>query len=126
MACWATGNEKENGDMAEGVRYPSCIMATAVTPWTEDWRLEERLFRRQVAKLLDLGYRHLYIFGTAGEAHAVDDEQFLGITRVFIDTLAGSGVEPMVGVISLSTTTMIGRIAAARDLGVRRFQIALP
>jgi dihydrodipicolinate synthase/N-acetylneuraminate lyase len=112
--------------MAEPLRYPSCILATAVTPWTEDWRLDERLFRRQVAKLLELEYRHLYIFGTAGEAHAVDDAQFLGVTRVFIDALNGSGVEPMVGVISLSLPTILGRISAVRDLGVRRFQISLP
>src|ERR1035437_3409229 len=112
--------------MAEPLRYPSCILATAVTPWTEDWRLDERLFRRQVAKLLELEYRHLYIFGTAGEAHAGADAQFLGVTRVFIDALNGSGVEPMVGVISLSLPTILGRISAVRDLGVRRVQISLP
>src|SRR5579859_5879664 len=112
--------------MSEALRYPSCILATAVTPWTDGWQLDEPAFRRQIERLLSFGYRHLYIFGTAGEAHAVDDDQFLGVTRAFVDALSGSGVEPMVGVISLSLPTIFGRIAAARDLGVRRFQISLP
>jgi len=97
-----------------------------VTPWTDEWRLDERPFRRQIAKLIALGFQHLYIFGTAGEAHAVDDDQFLDVSRVFVDALKGSGVEPMVGVISLSLSTIVRRLAAARDLGVRRFQISLP
>lgn len=109
--------------MPESLRYPSCKMATVVTPWTEDWRLDERLFRRQVAKLLELEFRHLYIFGTAGEAHAVDDAQFLDIAKVFIDALSGTGVEPMVGVISLSLPTIVEWIAAARKTGGHRGRI---
>jgi dihydrodipicolinate synthase/N-acetylneuraminate lyase len=107
-------------------RYPADILATAVVPWTEQWTLDERLFRRELELMLADGHRHLYIFGTAGEGYAVNDEQFLQITRVFVDGLRGSGVEPMVGVISLSLPTIIARIEAARDLGVRQFQISLP
>jgi dihydrodipicolinate synthase/N-acetylneuraminate lyase len=40
--------------------------------------------------------------------------------------MRAAGAEPMVGVISLSTTSIIDRIARARDMGVRRFQISLP
>jgi dihydrodipicolinate synthase/N-acetylneuraminate lyase len=113
----------------DAARYPAEIMATAVIPWTAGWQLDEGLFRREVAMLLAAGYRHLYVFGTAGEGYAVSDEQFLQITRVFVEALhAGGGedVEPMVGVISLSLPTIVARIAAARELGVRRFQISLP
>jgi dihydrodipicolinate synthase/N-acetylneuraminate lyase len=113
----------------DAARYPAEIMATAVIPWTADWQLDEGLFRREVAMLLTAGYRHLYVFGTAGEGYAVSDEQFLQVTRVFVEAVrAGGGddVEPMVGVISLSLPTIVARIAAARELGVRRFQISLP
>ncbi len=112
--------------MADGARYPRGIMVTAVVPWTDDWRLDERLFRREVDRLLEAGYRHIYIFGTAGEGYAVSDAQFLQVTRVFAEQARQGGVEPMVGVISLSLPTIVGRIAAARDLGVRRFQLSLP
>ncbi len=108
------------------IRYPRCILATAVVPWTEDWRLDERLFRREIQQLLAAGYRHLYIFGTAGEGYAVSDEQFRQITRVFVAEMPAGGAEPMVGVISLSLATIVERIAFARELGVRQFQISLP
>lgn len=112
--------------MLNTVRYPADIMATAVVPWTADWRLDERLFRRELEGLLAAGYRHTYIFGTAGEGYAVDDAQFIAITRVYAEAMRAGGVEPMVGVISLSLPTILARIATARDLGVRRFQISLP
>ena len=107
------------------VRYPADIMATAVLPWTADWRLDERLFRRELA-LLAARYRQIYIFGTAGEGYAVDDRQFLQAVRIYIEEMHAGGVEPMVGVISLSLPTIVARIEAARELGVRHFQISLP
>jgi dihydrodipicolinate synthase/N-acetylneuraminate lyase len=107
-------------------RYPADIMATAVVPWTEQWTLDERLFRHELELMLAAGHHHMYIFGTAGEGYAVNDEQFLQIIRAFVDGLRGSGVEPMVGVISMSLPTIVARIEAAQDLGVRQFQISLP
>lgn len=107
-------------------RFPADIMATAVVPWTEDWQLDERAFRRELEGLLAAGYRHIYTFGTAGEGYAVDDAQFLAITRVYADAVRAGGVEPMVGLISLSLPTIVARIQAARELGVRQFQFSLP
>lgn len=107
-------------------RYPADIMATAVVPWTTAWQLDERLFRRELAMMLAAGYRHIYIFGTAGEGYAVSDQQFLQISRVYVEVLREGGAEPMIGVISLSLPTIIARIEAARELGARQFQISLP
>lgn len=83
------------------------------------------LFVDQVRTLLALT-PHLYIFGTAGEGYAVDDEQFAEITGEFQAEVTAGGGQPMVGVISLSLPTIVRRIAIARELGVRRFQISLP
>ena len=107
-------------------RYPACIMASAMIPWTEEWQVDEPIFRRQVRTFLANDYRHLYIFGTAGEGYAVTDEQFVHIARIFADEMHTGGADPMVGVISLSLPTIIARIDAARALGVRQFQISLP
>jgi dihydrodipicolinate synthase/N-acetylneuraminate lyase len=108
-------------------RFPACIMATVVVPWTQDHALDERTFRREIATLLDAGYSHLYIFGTAGEGYAVDDAHFEQVSRVFVDEIRGGGAEPMIGVISLSLEAILRRIALARDsLGVRQFQVSLP
>jgi dihydrodipicolinate synthase/N-acetylneuraminate lyase len=108
-------------------RFPACILATAVVPWTADFRLDEALFRDEIRSLLGAEYTNLYIFGTAGEGYAVDDPQFHHVTRVFFEEMAAGGAEAMVGVISLSLETILHRIAWARDvLGVRLFQISLP
>ena len=108
-------------------RFPACIMATVVVPWTEDYQLDEGLFRHEIESLLAAGYSHLYIFGTAGEGYAVDDPRFERVARVFVEHMRAGGAEPMVGVISLSQETIVRRIKWARDeLGVRRFQLSLP
>jgi dihydrodipicolinate synthase/N-acetylneuraminate lyase len=107
-------------------RFPACNLATAVVPWTEDWRFDARLFRREVELLLASGLRNLYVFGTAGEGYAVSNAQFLQITQAFVEAMGASGAQPMVGVISLSLPTIVERIEAAHALGVRQFQIALP
>ncbi|HEX8967516.1 MAG TPA: dihydrodipicolinate synthase family protein [Chloroflexota bacterium] len=108
-------------------RFPACIMATAVVPWTEHYALDEGLFRDEIRTLLAAEYAQLYIFGTAGEGYAVDDVLFERIARVFADEMRAAQAQPMVGVISLSLETSMRRIAFARDtLGVGLFQISLP
>ncbi|HEY3061910.1 MAG TPA: dihydrodipicolinate synthase family protein [Chloroflexota bacterium] len=108
-------------------RFPACILGTAVVPWTDTFALDEALFRHEIRVLLEAGYQHLYVFGTAGEGYAVDEAQFQQIARVFVDEMRAGQAEPMVGVISLALETMLRRIAFARDtFGVRLFQVALP
>jgi dihydrodipicolinate synthase/N-acetylneuraminate lyase len=106
-------------------RYPACILCTCVVPWDERGEFIEPLFVDQVRKMLTLT-GHLYVFGTAGEGHAVNNRQFERIARVFHDVMRGAGAEPMVGVISLSLPTIIERIELCRHIGVRQFQISLP
>jgi dihydrodipicolinate synthase/N-acetylneuraminate lyase len=95
-------------------------------PWTADFELEEAVFRRFVRLLIAQGIRDLYIFGTAGEGYAVNESQFDEVTRVFLEETQGEGVQPMIGLISLSLPTVIARIERARAMGARRFQISLP
>jgi dihydrodipicolinate synthase/N-acetylneuraminate lyase len=108
-------------------RLPTSILATVVVPWTADYALDEGLFRDEIAHLVQAGYPHLYVFGTAGEGYALDDERFEQVATVFVDAMRGAGAEPMVGVISMAQETIVRRISYARDrLGVRLFQISLP
>jgi dihydrodipicolinate synthase/N-acetylneuraminate lyase len=108
-------------------RFPACILATVVVPWTPAYTLDEGLFRDEISTLLAAGYAQLYIFGTAGEGYAVDDPLFERVARVFNAEMRAGSAEPMVGVISLSMETIVRRITWARDtLGIRRFQISLP
>ncbi|MFN8622399.1 MAG: dihydrodipicolinate synthase family protein [Chloroflexota bacterium] len=107
-------------------RHPSTIMVSCVVPWTVDEEIDEPRFRAQVTAALEAGYRHVYIFGTAGEGYAVDTRRFREVAALFHDCTTAPDVHPMVGVIGLSTATVIERVAIAHELGFRRFQISLP
>ena len=101
-------------------------MGTCCVPWTIDYRFDEPLFRRSVRHAARDGTRHLYIFGTAGEGHAVSERQFEQIARAFVSEMDGLGAEPMVGLISLSLAQVLDRIDWAAGIGVKQFQISLP
>jgi dihydrodipicolinate synthase/N-acetylneuraminate lyase len=107
-------------------RYPRTILATCCVPWNEDGSVAEEIFRDSIRRQIDDGFRDLYIFGTAGEGYAVSDRQFDAVTRIFVDEMHGGDASPMVGVISLSLSTIIERIEHAASMGVRAFQISLP
>ncbi|MBL9199660.1 MAG: dihydrodipicolinate synthase family protein [Opitutaceae bacterium] len=102
------------------------ILATAVTPWTAEWRFDAEAFARQVRSIARELTRRIYIFGTAGEGHAVSDTQFREIASCFLGVAREESVTPMIGVISMSLPTGIERIAWAREQGCREFQISLP
>jgi dihydrodipicolinate synthase/N-acetylneuraminate lyase len=112
--------------MSAAKRYRPCILATCCVPWNEHFDFEEKIFRRSVRHQIASGISDLYIFGTAGEGYAVTESQFDEVTRVFLDETKGEGVQGMVGLISQSLPTVIGRIERAMEMGATRFQISLP
>jgi dihydrodipicolinate synthase/N-acetylneuraminate lyase len=105
---------------------PPAILATAVVPWTEQWKFDSEAFRRQVQTIARGLTRHIYIFGTAGEGYAVSETQFREVAACFWQAAQEEGVAPMLGVISLSLPTIVERIAWAREMGYRDFQLSLP
>jgi dihydrodipicolinate synthase/N-acetylneuraminate lyase len=102
------------------------ILVSCEIPWDERDCLLEDVFRMEVRKFLALGFRNLYIFGTAGEGYAVDTSRFRQIAQVFHEETRGEGVLSQVGVIGLSTLAIRERIDVAFELGFREFQISLP
>ncbi|HZG76444.1 MAG TPA: dihydrodipicolinate synthase family protein [Paenibacillus sp.] len=112
--------------MATKKRFPSTILPTAVVPWTETLEFDEAVFRKQVRHFVAEGITHLYLFGTAGEGHAVTDEQYRDIVEVFVEEMAAPGLHPMVGLLSFSQPQMEKRLRIAYELGVRDYQFVLP
>lgn len=76
-------------------------------PWDKEFTFAEDIFRRQVRDLIRHFTRHVYIFGTAGEGYAVNEQQFDEICRVFREETDKPGVTAMVGAINLSLSAMI-------------------
>jgi dihydrodipicolinate synthase/N-acetylneuraminate lyase len=113
-------------DRADQARFPRVVLGTICIPWTTRHELDVELLHETVASHAGLGIRDLYVFGTAGEGYAVDEARFDAVVTAFVDATARLGIEPMVGVISLSTMTVLDRIERAMAAGVRRFQVSLP
>lgn len=112
--------------MSPKPRYPRGILVSCEIPWDEDERLLEDVFRQEIRAFLAHGFRHIYIFGTAGEGYAVNHARFRQIAEVFREETRGETVLPQVGVIGLSTLAVRERIDTAYELGFRTFQISLP
>ena len=108
------------------VRHHQSILVSCEIPWDERERLMEDVFRQEVRHFLSVGFRDLYIFGTAGEGHAVDTPRFEQIVQIFREETEEDGVTVMVGVIALSTANVIERLAIAYRAGFRMFQISMP
>jgi dihydrodipicolinate synthase/N-acetylneuraminate lyase len=107
-------------------RYPQAVLASCEIPWDENENLMEDVFRKEVQDTLEVGFNHLYIFGTAGEGHAVDTGRFQQIVQIFYEETRGSDIHPMVGAIGLSTANIVDRVGFAHDVGFRTFQTVLP
>jgi dihydrodipicolinate synthase/N-acetylneuraminate lyase len=107
-------------------RYPRTVLATCCLPWREDGKLDEPLFRRTVHNLVAGGLGDLYVFGTAGEGHAVSEADFRHVVEAFAEEMRIAGGRPMVGVINMSLPTILERIAFAAARGVHIFQFSLP
>jgi dihydrodipicolinate synthase/N-acetylneuraminate lyase len=109
---------------AQESRLP--ILATAVVPWTADYHFDAEAFTRQVQTIARNLTRRIYTFGTAGEGYAVSDGQFREIATCFMQVAKQEDVIPMLGLISLSLSTIVERISWGRTLGFREFQLSLP
>jgi dihydrodipicolinate synthase/N-acetylneuraminate lyase len=107
-------------------RYPRTVLATCCLPWREDGKLDEPLFRRTVRKLVAAGLADLYVFGTAGEGHAVGEADFRRVVEAFAEEMRTAGGRPMVGIINLSLPTILERIGFAAGCGISAFQFSLP
>jgi dihydrodipicolinate synthase/N-acetylneuraminate lyase len=107
-------------------RYPQTVLVSCEIPWDERQNLIEDVFRAEVRMVLAQRFTHLYVFGTAGEGYAVDSARFRQIVSIFAEETLRDGIHPQVGVIGLSTATIVERIAVAYAAGFRAFQISLP
>ena len=108
------------------LRAPRTVLGTVCIPWTPDRELDVPRFRRTITTLVERGMPDLYVFGTAGEGHAVSERQFRRIVEVFVDAMStAGGAEPMVGLIGLSLGTILERLRWCEAIGVRSFQFSL-
>jgi dihydrodipicolinate synthase/N-acetylneuraminate lyase len=101
-------------------------MVSCTVPWDEEEKLIAPILRDEIRRAIASRFRHIYIFGTAGEGYAVDTRRFQEVVQVFREETASHDVHALVGVIGLSTAQVKERVAYAHSAGFREFQIVLP
>ena len=106
-------------------RFPACILASCCIPWDAEFMLMEDVFRQEIREVLRQT-PHIYILGTAGEGYALSEKQFDQVVGIFNEEMRLGRAVPMVGLISLSLSTIRERIERCMALGIRDFQISLP
>jgi len=114
------------GPSSSAPRAPRQILVACAVPWDEREAFLEELFREQVRRAAADGFRHLYVFGTAGEGYAVDTARFRAVVAAFVDEAHRNAATAQVGVIGMSVPAIVERIRIAHHLGARSFQISLP
>ena len=107
-------------------RYPQAILLSCEIPWDDQERLMEGVFREEVRAAQELGFRNIYVFGTAGEGYAVDTARFNRIVDIFYEETRAPETRAQVGVIALSVANIVERLQYAYKVGFRAFQISLP
>lgn len=106
-------------------RFRRSTLVSCMVPWSDGSFLETS-FRNEIRRAIGWGFRHLYVFGTAGEGYAVTVAQFARVAEVFREETSDAPTTGMVGVIAPSTPLVLERLRLAHDIGFREFQISLP
>ena len=96
------------------------------TEWDADGNFDERVFREEIAMLIDAGGMHgIYTTGTTGEFYALDWDEYKQMVDAFAAETVGRC--PMqVGANWLNTRDVIKRVRYARDKGIEGVQICFP
>jgi|GEM_PF-2477496 len=107
-------------------KIAATVLGTCCIPWESPGQADMDRFRRTIRRLHEQGLRDLYIFGTAGEGHAVSERQFRVISEAFVEQMRDLGANPMIGVIGLPLATTVERLERVNAIGVTQAQISLP
>jgi dihydrodipicolinate synthase/N-acetylneuraminate lyase len=108
------------------MRFHQGILVSCQIPFDNNEMLLEHHFRREVQTAVSGGFRDMYVFGTAGEGHAVDNAQFRDIIQIFYEETLDEEVTPQVGLIDMSTRRIVEKLQVAYETGFRTFQISFP
>ncbi len=102
------------------------IWAAAPLPWDESYKLDEGTFRENLQRLMAAQVHGIYTFGSTGEFHAIDYDEFCRIVDAFVEEVGPSDIPIQVGCHSTATHQVIRMLKYAADAGADGGQVALP
>src|SRR5438552_846103 len=89
------------------------VWTAIATPFDEDNRFDEGIFRENVRRLHAAGVHGVYTTDSDGEFYAIELDEFKQIVRVFADEAQRLNLPTMVGVTWCNTQGMIDRLQYA-------------
>ncbi len=95
------------------------------TEWDKDYCFDEKVFRDEVAALIEAGANGLYTTGSTGEYYAMDYEEWKRIQDAFLAETRGR-IPVQIGANWFNSRDTIKRVRYARDNGAGAVQICFP
>jgi 4-hydroxy-tetrahydrodipicolinate synthase len=102
-----------------GVVPPVC------TPFTSDYEVDEKSFRRLINHLIDGGVHGLFVLGSTSEVAYLTDKRRADVIRIAIDETAGR-VPVVAGAIDMTTFRVNEHVRAAVGAGIDGIVITVP
>jgi 4-hydroxy-tetrahydrodipicolinate synthase len=93
------------------------ILTAMVTPFDADGNVDEDVAVALMHHLIEHGSDGLVICGTTGEASTLDDEEHLGMIRLAVEEMRGTGTTVVAGVGSNDTRHAIYLTERATEIG---------
>jgi dihydrodipicolinate synthase/N-acetylneuraminate lyase len=102
------------------------VWAAIATPFDEDDRFDEGIFRENIRRLHAAGVHGIYTTDSDGEFYAIELDEFRRIVDVFADETQRLGVPTMVGVTWCNTRGMLDRLRHAAERGILGAHVGHP
>lgn len=102
------------------------VWAAIQTPFDEQGRFDEPVFRENVRRLHAAGVHGIYTTDSDGEFYAIELEEFRQIVDVFADEAQRLGIPTEVGVTWSHTQGMIDRLRHAANRGILGAHVGHP
>lgn len=109
-------------DKKEKYKYLTGVIAPIVTPWTDDGRLDEGEFRKQVRFVLDAGVHGISPCGSTGEGAMVHDDERNRMIQICKEE-NHNGVPVVAGIIRHSTRDAVKAGKEAKKAGADALMI---
>ena len=102
------------------------VWTAIATPFDENNRFDEGIFRENVRRLHAAGVHGVYTTDSDGEFYAIELDEFKQIVRVFADEAQRLNLPTMVGVTWCNTQGMIDRLQYAAAQGILGAHVGHP
>lgn len=102
------------------------VWAAVPTPWNEEEKFDEAIFRENVVRLCEAGVHGVYTTGSTGEFYALDFEEFKRMVDAFSKETKNKKVLTQVGCTSINTRDSIKMIRYVEEKDIDGVQVAFP